>query len=106
MLVNDIQLAIPVSGNFRLTFKDTRARQYQDGSDPGLSLRAGGESHLRRDGGALWHCDHPARPRKPRDCPKVESAVRVVVLAPLRDRPFFSLAEVNHELASGSSAQP
>jgi transposase len=46
----------------------------------------------------------PARPRKPRDRAKVESAVQVgerVVLAPLRDRPFFSLAEVNQELAAG-----
>jgi transposase len=46
----------------------------------------------------------PARPRKPRDRAKVESAVRVVervVLAPLRDRAFFSLAEVNAALARG-----
>src|SRR5712691_282577 len=46
----------------------------------------------------------PARPRKPRDRAKAESAVQVVervVLAPLRDRAFFSLAEVNHELAAG-----
>lgn len=46
----------------------------------------------------------PARPRKPRDRAKVESAVQVVertILAPLRDRPFFSLAEVNAALADG-----
>jgi transposase len=46
----------------------------------------------------------PARPRKPRDRAKGENAVQVVervVLAPLRDRTFFSLAEVNHELAAG-----
>jgi transposase len=46
----------------------------------------------------------PSRPGKPRDRAKVESAVQVVervVLAPLRDRPFFSLTEVNHELAAG-----
>jgi transposase len=44
----------------------------------------------------------PARPRKPRDRAKVESAVQVVerwVLAPLRHRTFFSLAELNQELA-------
>ncbi|MCH8999471.1 MAG: IS21 family transposase [Proteobacteria bacterium] len=46
----------------------------------------------------------PARPRKPRDKAKVEVAVQVVerwVLARLRKRRFFSLAEVNqaiHEL--------
>lgn len=45
----------------------------------------------------------PARPRKPRDRAKVESAVQVVerwVLAPLRHRTFFSLAELNQELAA------
>lgn len=43
-----------------------------------------------------------ARPRRPRDRAKGESAVQVVervVLAPLRDRTFFSLAEVNQALA-------
>ncbi|MCL6591879.1 MAG: IS21 family transposase [Firmicutes bacterium] len=43
----------------------------------------------------------PARPRKPRDKAKAESAVQVVerhVLASLRDRTFFSLAEVNRAL--------
>ncbi len=46
----------------------------------------------------------PPRPRKPRDRAKGEGAVQVVervVLAPLRGRTFFSLAEVNHELAAG-----
>ncbi len=46
----------------------------------------------------------PARPRKPRDRAKVESAVQVVertILAPLRDRTFFSLTEVNQALAEG-----
>jgi transposase len=46
----------------------------------------------------------PARPRKPRDRAKGENAVQVVervVLAPLRDRAFFSLAEVNQALAEG-----
>lgn len=46
----------------------------------------------------------PARPRKPRDRAKAESAVQVVertILAPLRDRPFFGLAEVNAALAEG-----
>jgi transposase len=40
----------------------------------------------------------PARPRKPRDKAKVENGVQQVerwVLAPLRNRPFFSLAELN-----------
>jgi len=40
----------------------------------------------------------PARVRRPRDKAKVESAVGVVerpMLAPLRDRTFFSLAELN-----------
>jgi transposase len=46
----------------------------------------------------------PARPRKPRDRAKGENAVQVVervVLAALRDRTFFSLAEVNQALAEG-----
>jgi transposase len=40
----------------------------------------------------------PARPRKPRDKAKVESGVQIVereILAPLRHRTFFSLAELN-----------
>jgi transposase len=44
----------------------------------------------------------PARVRKPRDKPSVENAVRLVemwVLAPLRHRQFFSLAEANAALA-------
>lgn len=44
----------------------------------------------------------PTRPRKPKDKPKVESAVQVVemwVLAPLRNRTFFSLGELNEAIA-------
>lgn len=44
----------------------------------------------------------PARVRKPRDKAKVENGVQQVerrVLAPLRDRTFFSLAEANEALA-------
>lgn len=44
----------------------------------------------------------PARPRKPRDKAKVESAVLVVerwILAALRNRKFFSLAELNQAIA-------
>lgn len=54
----------------------------------------------------------PARPRKPRDKAKVEVSVQVVerwVLAPLRDRKFFSLAELNQamtELLSALNAKP
>ncbi|MDD3655084.1 MAG: IS21 family transposase [Desulfotomaculaceae bacterium] len=43
----------------------------------------------------------PARVRKPQDKPKVESGVQVVerwVIAPLRNRIFFSLAELNQAL--------
>ena len=43
----------------------------------------------------------PTRPRKPRDKAKVEVGVQVVerwVLARLRNRTFFSLDELNHEL--------
>jgi len=46
----------------------------------------------------------PTRPRKPRDNAKAESGVQVVervVLAPLRDELFFSLAEVNEALRAG-----
>jgi hypothetical protein len=44
----------------------------------------------------------PARPRKPRDKAKVEVAVQVVerwILAKLRHRRFFTLAELNHAIA-------
>lgn len=44
----------------------------------------------------------PARPRKPRDKPKAESTVQVVerwILAALRDRVFFSFAELNQAIA-------
>jgi transposase len=44
----------------------------------------------------------PARPRKPRDKAKVEVAVQVVerwILAKLRHRRFFALAELNHAIA-------
>lgn len=43
----------------------------------------------------------PARPRAPKDKAKVESAVQVVerwILAPLRNRTFFSLAELNQAI--------
>jgi len=43
----------------------------------------------------------PARPGRPRDKAKVETAVQIVerwVLAPLRDHTFFSLAELNEEI--------
>jgi transposase len=43
----------------------------------------------------------PARPRKPKDKPKVEAAVLLVerwILAVLRRRRFFSLAEINQEI--------
>jgi transposase len=43
----------------------------------------------------------PARPRKPRDKAKVETAVQIVerwVLAPLRNHTFFSLGELNREI--------
>lgn len=46
----------------------------------------------------------PARPRKPRDKAKVETAVQIVerqILAPLRKRTFFSLAELNAAIAQG-----
>jgi transposase len=54
-------------------------------------------------------CDHygvavlPARPAHPRDKPKVENAVLVVerwILARLRNRRFFSLAELNAAIAA------
>lgn len=46
----------------------------------------------------------PARPRKPRDKAKVETAVQIVqrqILAPMRDRKFFSLTELNQAIESG-----
>jgi transposase len=45
----------------------------------------------------------PARPKKPKDKAKVEVAVQVVerwILARLRDRTFFSLAELNQAIAA------
>ena len=44
----------------------------------------------------------PARPRRPRDKPKVEVGVKIVerwILARLRNRRFFSLAELNEAIA-------
>ena len=49
----------------------------------------------------------PARVRAPDDKAKVENAVRLVsqsILAPLRDRTFFCLAELNHAIAEGVAA--
>jgi len=49
----------------------------------------------------------PARPKKPRDKAKVETAVQMVerwVLAPLRHRTFFSLAELNRAIREGIEA--
>ena len=49
----------------------------------------------------------PARVRAPDDKAKVENAVRLVeqsILAPLRDRTFFSLAELNHAITDGLAA--
>ena len=49
----------------------------------------------------------PARPRRPRDKGAVESSVRVVeqrAMAPLRDRTFTSLAELNAALREGIDA--
>lgn len=49
----------------------------------------------------------PARPSKPRDKAKVETAVQIVerwVLAPLRHRTFFSLAELNRAIREGIEA--
>jgi len=43
----------------------------------------------------------PARPRKPKDKAKVESGVLIIereILAPLRDRTFFSLGELNQAM--------
>ena len=54
----------------------------------------------------------PARPRKPKDKAKVESGVQIIereVLARLRDRKFFSLAELNtaiRELLSVVNKRP
>jgi transposase len=45
----------------------------------------------------------PARPRKPRDKAKVENGVLVAerwILAALRHRKFFSLAELNEAIAT------
>jgi transposase len=45
----------------------------------------------------------PARPKKPRDKAKVENAVQQVerwVLAPLRNRTFFTLDELNEQIAA------
>ena len=53
-----------------------------------------------------------ARPRKPRDKPKVEVGVQIVerwILARLRHQVFFSLAELNHcirTLVTGLNARP
>ena len=71
-----------------------------------LSVRAHPDRDLRRDGRALRH-DNPAdQSRKPRDKGKVEGAVLIVerwILARLRNRRFFDLAELNAEIAGCSN---
>ena len=64
------------------------------------------ESAINRmfaDFGQHYQCTIlPARPRKPKDKAKVEGSVRIVyqrIFAPLRDRVFHSLAQLNHAIA-------
>ena len=75
-----------------------RQRQSQVWDHQGLLFRAGGEPDLRRHGGALWHGDHPGTPRQAARqsqggswCP----GGAALDLARLRNRRFFSLAELN-----------
>jgi transposase len=67
--------------------------------DPALSQRSGPSSFSYQDLAAHYGTTiMPTRPRKPRDKAKVEVAVQIAqrwILARLRDRRFFSLAELN-----------
>ena len=74
------------------------AGQHQSRGDQGLPLRAAGQPDLCRDGGHYDTAILPARPRRPRDKAKVEAGVLIVerwMLGRLRNRRFYSLAELN-----------
>jgi len=70
----------------------TKAERYEPGLNPAF------EEFARHYGCAIL----PTRPYKPKDKAKVENAVQVVqrwILARLRHRQFFSLAELNEAIA-------
>src|SRR3954447_13061441 len=74
------------------------AGQHQSRRDQGLPVRATGQPHLRRDGAHYDTAVLPARPRRPRDKAKVETAVLIIerwLLGRLRHRRFYSLTELN-----------
>ena len=79
---------------------------------PRQLVRARAQPDLSRPGDALPHRDPADTPRRPRDKAKVEVAVLVVerwILARLRNRRFFSLAELNRaigELVADLNARP
>ena len=78
----------------------------KSGHHQGVLLRAGGQPHLRRDGGALRHGD-PAgaalRSRATRPRSRSRAAGERWILAKLRNRQFFSLAELNDAIAETAS---
>lgn len=78
-----------------------RTGQPQSRGHPSLPLRAGSQSHLPRCGKPLRDGRHPGPGRAAQGQAKVEAAVGNVerrVLAPLRNRTFFSLAEINEAI--------
>ena len=72
--------------------------QSQVRREPGLPLRPGAEPHVPGLAAHYGTAVLPARPGKARDKAKVESAVLIAerwIIAVLRHRKFFSLAELN-----------
>jgi hypothetical protein len=76
--------------------------QRQLGHHQGVLLRAGGQPHLRRDGGALQHSRSPStaisRPGQSQGRSGAHIATRFII-AKLRNRQFFSLCALNVAIA-------
>ena len=79
--------------------RDLGARQFEERRHDGQPLRAGDQPHLRRARPPLWRGgDSRARGATPTDKPKVEVSVQIAqrwILAALRHRTFFTLADLN-----------
>ena len=77
-------------------------RQSARGHHQGLLLRAGGQPHLRRDGGPLQHRHCAGAAVSGADKAKVEVAVQVAtrfIIAKLRNQQFFSLSALTAAIA-------
>ena len=92
------RVARPDAGLVRRRARPDRVGQPEGRRHQGLFLRARGQPHLCRHGRPLRHRRGAGAAYKPRDKAKVEVAVQVAqrwIVARLRNRRFFSLAELN-----------